>query len=254
MLCCDNHGRFEGDDYVIWKACTKSLGWDLQQTMSALASLFSVQLVHGFIDDGSEYVHIVNFDEHQPQRFIGSRGKPRSPQPPCEKGGVCSGFVDTGGDTGDNEARAVAVQNIELEGEVELEDRANALVGDDVADVPDEKAKRYADPVWLHWLVVAAEIQVADVSRVKPTDERWRRLNARRADGYSDAELIECIDGFVADPHHRGVNEQRTPYLDWPTIFKSSSKVDDGIRRARRGGAIVSVGTEQGRPSRVRPQ
>jgi hypothetical protein len=86
---------------------------------------------------------------------------------------------------------------------------------------------------------------------------RLQKLRARRAEGYSDEQLIQAIDGCKLSTFHMGQNERGEVYNDLATILKDGATVERHIERAAqgpravrgtRGAAPVSAEHEPARP------
>lgn len=79
--------------------------------------------------------------------------------------------------------------------------------------------------------------------RAKLGEKNRRLIRARLKEGWSVEELRAAIDGFEADPFHRGENEQRKPYNTLALYMRDSDKVQAG----------VDLGQRPTRPSGPRP-
>jgi hypothetical protein len=74
-------------------------------------------------------------------------------------------------------------------------------------------------------------------------DKEYALIQARLAGGLTAAQLCAAIDGFEADPFHRGENDRQTAYLSLKLFMRDASKVQQGIELAARAGKRPMVVT-----------
>lgn len=93
---------------------------------------------------------------------------------------------------------------------------------------------RVVDPVFAHWVAVMG----MDANRVKLNAKRREKLRARRAEGYTDEQLCQAVDGCKRSPFHMGENDRREVYNDLVTILKDGSAVEKHIARLAGPGGV----------------
>lgn len=105
--------------------------------------------------------------------------------------------------------------------------------------IPSEAPK--ADPiveVFAHW-------QRATGKERAKLDPKRRTLIARALKGRTVAELCRCVDGYAADPWHRGENDRGKGYLDLSLMLRDAEHIEKGQE--------LPVGTTPPRPPGAPP-
>jgi DNA-binding transcriptional ArsR family regulator len=77
--------------------------------------------------------------------------------------------------------------------------------------------------------------ELFDYARAQHTDDRRAKVNARLEEGYSVEDLEQVLRIAVNDPWWRGHNDRQTPYDDVIHLFRTGSRVDQFLARAKRG-------------------
>lgn len=67
-----------------------------------------------------------------------------------------------------------------------------------------------------------------------PGTKEWALIKARFAAGFSVSDLKRAIDGFEADPFHRGENDRRKAYLALELFMRDDKHVQEGMELAER--------------------
>lgn len=98
----------------------------------------------------------------------------------------------------------------------------------DSSEPDDGPVAKQPDPVFAHWVKVMGK----DPVRTRLTPDRKRKLKARRAEGFTDEQLCQSIDGCRLSAWHMGSNEQGEVYNDLETIMRKGSTVEKHIERA----------------------
>lgn len=238
MLRCDNRGTMEGDAYVIWSACTKRLGWSSEEGRAALCELVAAGLIVAWeSEDAREWVHVCDFDAHQPSVFMRKRGHRRTPEPPANQGDLepaewsRSCEVAT---VGRSKGPAQKKKKKEKKREVvptSLSADADGVASTGAAIVPDDD-RSPARRVFDHWCEVDAASGGGRIRGRKLTGDRLKRIEARLREGYSVDDLCDAITAFCHDPFHAGKNSNNTRYTGLVTLLKSGEKVEAGLALA----------------------
>ena len=235
-MASDNFGTMMGEAWDV-KAEAAAVVQSLTEARvgKALDELVEIGLLQRWAVGDEIWIHVLGHDDHQSADFKRKRGRRRTPKPPempddkREAALVCP----KGSEGHESAASTTSTSTPSVEESTDvLLSAASATNG---ARPASAKKGDEARQVFDHWVQVAAPIQLADPSRAKLTNDRRRLIIARLSDGYSVADLCSAVDGFAADRFHRGENDRGTPFLDFPTIFKKASKVDEGLRHAAKG-------------------
>jgi len=88
------------------------------------------------------------------------------------------------------------------------------------------------DPVFEHWLTVMGK----DPQKCILNTTRAKKMKARRAEGYTDPQLIDAIDGCKLSAFHMGQNDRGEVYNDLATILKDGTAVEAHRERKASGG------------------
>lgn len=83
-----------------------------------------------------------------------------------------------------------------------------------------EQRKRPGWIVFEHW-----QERIPNAKRKSLTNDRKQKI-AARLKSFSAEQLCRAIDAVSVDAFSLGVNDRKTPYTDFVTIFKNDSKVD----------------------------
>lgn len=67
------------------------------------------------------------------------------------------------------------------------------------------------------------KLQTEQGDRVRLTPDRRKHINARLHEGYTVQELVEAVQGAVANPHR---DDKGNPYLEVQSIFSTAARVD----------------------------
>lgn len=66
----------------------------------------------------------------------------------------------------------------------------------------------------------------------KLTNDRRQKIRARLKEGYEVEQLKQAIDYYLSQPFYLGENDRNKRYTDLTTIFRSGSKVEQGLQAA----------------------
>lgn len=233
----DREGRFE------WKPRTlKALILPLWNGSfaDAMEALQEAGFLLRYEVRGRQYGLVRNFTKHQ---SINAREEESVlPPPPSDSG---SGEKTTQKPASGHASSRVSDASLHASGtrddasrgerngieEEEREDMSNSFDGSALRDEPEgepKPARGKPDPVFEHWVKVMAR----DPSRTMLTDDRRKKLKARRRDGYTDAQLRLAVDGCRLSEFHMGRNDRSEAYNDLVTILKDGKTVDAHIERA----------------------
>jgi hypothetical protein len=61
-------------------------------------------------------------------------------------------------------------------------------------------------------------------------DEKRRKVIAKALESYSEADLCQCITGYLNSPHHMGENEAGTVYDSLELLLRDAKHIDAGMR------------------------
>lgn len=244
QLRSDSFGCIEADPDHLSVTCLPSVdGWGEDEIRIALRDLVDAKLVRLYDRDheGNEldrtWLEIIDFDDHQPFEFLRKRGKRSSPIPHPQDADPAAALGRRNSGAGRSQNQEPRTQNRSIGMTTSsLVDAGPRAACDDDGEV-DEVTVDSDDvrAVFDHWLRTCVDAR--QHGRTKLTDDRRRKIKARLKEGYTVADLCKAIDGFAADPWHRGEHPQnRTPRLGLVTLIKNASKVDDGIARAEKLG------------------
>lgn len=209
---CDNYGAIEGDPHVIWTMCSKRLGWTAAKSARALRTLVKVDLVHVWEEDGSDWVHIVDFDRHQHPEFLRKRGRRRSPEHDCSTVGRTKGRT---------KGRPHTDTNTDTDTDTDT-DPAAARTSD-------------VEAAFAHWKALEegtvgksrGGAPIPGIRNPRLTAERRKHLNARLA-VYSLADVQDAISGYLADPWFLGANDSDRRFTDIVNILANDTKLERG--------------------------
>jgi len=98
----------------------------------------------------------------------------------------------------------------------------------DQASEADRRKAAKRDPVFDHWVKVMDKV----ASRTLLTSDRRKKLKAMRAEGYTDEQLCQAIDGCRLSEWHMGKNPNGQAYNDLVTILRDGAAVQAHIERA----------------------
>lgn len=94
-----------------------------------------------------------------------------------------------------------------------------------------------SDPVFSHWATAMGK----DPARTKLNAARKAKLKARRAEGYTDEQLCQAVDGCKLSPFHMGTNDRGELYNDLTVILRDGATVEKHIERAAPKPAVARV-------------
>jgi hypothetical protein len=100
------------------------------------------------------------------------------------------------------------------------------------------------DPVFAHWVEVMGKGPTTILNAA-----RKAKLKARRAEGYTDAQLCQAVDGCKLSRLHMGKNDSGEPYNDLATILKDGTVTEKHIERAQ---GAIEARTESEFPEHLR--
>lgn len=66
----------------------------------------------------------------------------------------------------------------------------------------------------------------------KLTNDRRQKIRARLKEGYEVEQLKQAIDYYLSQPFYLGENDRSKRYTDLTTIFRTGSKVEEGLQAA----------------------
>lgn len=231
MLRCDNYGILEADAHIVWAHCTKRFGWSLAKASKALQALIDADLVHGWSVDEVEYLHIVNFDEHQPGEFLRKRGKGSGQTPPCQIGDMCR-------DHGNASTNAGPYSGVQGGSRIRREENPKTSPPKGGSSKP--PAGDFAQRVFDHWVEIDVATGGGSPAGRVLNAERRKKIDQRRKEGYTVEQLQASITAFCHDAWHLGENNNKTRYTGLVTLIKTGEKVEAGLRLAEQQ-AIQSV-------------
>lgn len=61
-------------------------------------------------------------------------------------------------------------------------------------------------------------------------DDKRRKVISKALDGYSEADLCQCISGYLNSPHHMGQNKRDTVYDDIELMLRDAKHIDAGLK------------------------
>lgn len=178
-----------------------------------------------FIRDGSTYLWIRKFSEHQRIE------KPSKPTLPSPSEAERDPYRETPGGLREPSPTPPEKARMEVEGEVEVDTEVEvdqkplsaAPTGRPVLDL----APTVADPpsparrVFEHWRKVMNK-----GPRTEFDDKRKRAVKARLKGGYTAEDLMLAVDGCANTPHNMGSNDRGQRYDDLELICRDAAHVD----------------------------
>ncbi len=213
LLRGDNFGTLDGDATGVWVACTRQLGWTLAKTQGALLRLEEIGLVQTWVcEDGIDWVHVVDFDDHQPGEYLRKRAKEARAVPPIRPN---AGQAPAQGPPQNVERRT---KNVEQKSDTSTDPSTPQLTGPTTTT---KLADRQA--VFDHWMTAFKKIASTVLD-----DKRARRIDWA-VKTYSVEQAKLSIDGYAADDW-----EGRKKNHDLTLLFRDAAHVERGLELASR--------------------
>lgn len=216
----DDEGRLRGNSRIL-ASLLYPYDDDAKDLMDSwLSELEREKCIVRYVVDGSTYLQIVNWEEHQKidrptksklppfeesSRLLASpredsRGKVASPRE------ASSLDLDQGRDQGKDQGR----EQISVERE-----RSTAS---------ERERSESIERIFRHWQ------QVHHHPHAK-LDEKRRKVIRRALElGYSEADLCQAISGYRNSPHHMGQNETGTVYDSIELMLRDAKHIDAGLK------------------------
>lgn len=115
------------------------------------------------------------------------------------------------------------------------------------AERPPSPKPPKSDPVFDHWVRVMAK----DPARTLLTSDRRKKLKAMRAEGYTDEQLCQAVDGCKRSEWHMGRNPSGQAYNDLVTILRDGATVQAHMERGAKQASRPGFESERERTERI---
>ena len=221
LLKSDSYGVIEGDYHHLWSSCMKRIGWTLEKTKKALQDLIKSDLIHCWTYEEIDYLHIVEFDLHQPTGFIRSRGRRKYPENPCKTGQYCIPPRDL-------LSSNYRLKSASLKEEHRIENIE--LIPKGICAKSDDTLSTVVQEIFDHWCKTDVETGGGRSAGRKLTHDRRSVIKARLKEGHTVEQLKNAITGCCNDPWYQGKNDRKKRYTDLRTIIGNASKVDRALQ------------------------
>jgi hypothetical protein len=209
-----------------------------------IQELLSRELLIEYEFNSKKFLHVPGFAEHQKiekpskPRFPGYEESRRTPRILPDSSPPSSG--SSLGREGKVRERDLRDRTVEFGSSTDLEGPDAVLQNADDSDPPPElnlegnppsppnlarlERHRTAERIFEHWQ------KTHQHPRAKLDDKRRRKILGALDLGYSEADLCQCITGYLNSPHHTGQNDRDTAYDDVELMLRDAKHVDAGLK------------------------
>lgn len=261
-MATDKYGVMAAKPWDVWqKAAPGVTGFDKEVVQKALDILEHLGLIIVAEIDGVLWLEITDHDRFQSADFLRKRGERRSPKvkeyaQAAPKGSEGQRAVASGSEWQDPAPEAEGRQraakgsyktktktktiNIVSKDTCPKDTFEPALIDEDSvsfkANVTDvEKPSKISNDdvldVFEYWVEQDTRTGGTTLAK-KLTNDRRQKIRARLKEGYEVEQLKQAIDYYLSQPFYLGENDRNTRYTDLTTIFRSGSKVEEGLQAA----------------------